>query len=506
MPVLSDRAPRLIGVLAAAAMTAYCIHVFADNKADVDLWGNVGFVTAMPWSDGYAYENTFSFTEPDHAWINHEWLAQWVFHKTFAACGNTGLLALKTLMGLGLAALLWRAIRRACPSGALAFLYMLLTVSTIGYGFSTRPHLFTYLMLAGLLTLLRAGARPRPAAAACCAGAAVLWVNLHGAFFIGIVVLLLFGLARLLPARAPQGVRSARLPLGAAAGFFALSFLNPYGPRLWSFVFESGGAMRPYLSEWAPFHPLRHAAIHPDFVVLAAVSAAAVALSRARRDPAWLALLATALAAAFLMRRNIPLFAIVAAFAVPRHLDGLAGRFVTDLAARMRPAVLALLLALLAGGSLAAWAVFNKRDPLEIEIPADRYPLDTMAYIDAHGLSGNAIVFFDWAEAAIWHLYPRCRVFMDGRFLSAYSQRAVRDYFAFLYGGPGWRRALDAYDTDMVLVHAGNPAAANMAALPGWTRAHAAGPAVLFVRRDRFPALPKAEAPAHSSVRAPVFP
>jgi len=506
MPVLPDRAPRLIGLLAAAAMTAYCVHVFADNKADVDLWGNVGFVTAMPWSDDYAYENTYAYTVPDHAWINHEWLAQWVFHKTFAACGNTGLLALKTLMGLGLAAILWRAVRRHCTSGALAFLYLLLTVSTLGYGFSTRPHLFTYLLLAGLLTLLRTGARPRPAVAAGCAVAAVLWVNLHGAFFIGIVVLLLYGLARLLPARAPEGLRAAGIPLGAACGFFGLSFLNPYGPRLWSFVFESGGTMRPYLSEWAPFHPLRHAAIHPDFVVLAAVSAAAVALSRARRDPAWLALLAAALAGAFLMRRNIPLFAIVAAFVVPRHLDGRAGRVVDGLAARVRPAALAVLLALFAAGSVAAWALFNKTDPLQIEIPAEKYPLETMAFIEARELSGNAIVFFDWAEYAIWHLYPRCRVFMDGRFLSAYSPRTVKDYFAFLYGGPGWRRALDAYDTDMALLHRGNPAADRMAALPGWRLAHTAGPAVLYLRRDRFEALPEGAGDSGSPAGDAVFP
>ncbi len=45
------RVPRLQTLthwLAVGAVVCFALQVFSDNKADVDLWGNVGFVRALP--------------------------------------------------------------------------------------------------------------------------------------------------------------------------------------------------------------------------------------------------------------------------------------------------------------------------------------------------------------------------------------------------------------------------------------------------------------------------
>jgi hypothetical protein len=97
---------RLVRWLAIAAVVAFGLLTFAHNQADVDLWGNVGFTKALPGQDGFPRVNTFSFTEPDSPWVDHEWLGQYLLHRTHRAFGNTGLLGLKVLLGFALLALL----------------------------------------------------------------------------------------------------------------------------------------------------------------------------------------------------------------------------------------------------------------------------------------------------------------------------------------------------------------------------------------------------------------
>jgi hypothetical protein len=486
-----------IPFLAAVAIVVFALHVFSDNEADVDLWGNVGFVKSLPWQEGFHRHNTYSFTEPDHAWVNHEWLAEYVLHHVHARFGNPGLLALKVALGLALLALIHASARRECASGAARFLLLALVISVAGFGFSTRPHLFTYVLYAGALLALRHG---RARSAAWVAGAALagfLWANLHGAFFIGAV--LLASCAGLSAVARRWGGATCPPPftLLAALGAFVLaSFANPYGWRLWRFLATSAAKPRPYLTEWAPFSPARDLTLHADFVVLVVLVAAAVALSlRARRDGVWLGVLALSLVAALVMRRNIPLFAITAALVTPPHLDAAFGRRLESLRGSLLPRpLLAVLLVGFIGLSVRGAVAFDKRHPLQMEVPRTKYPVDAVRFLDRNGLGGNALVFFDWAEYLIWHLYPRCRVFLDGRFNDAYENRTIDDYFAFVYQEGDATRALTAYDPTLALLHPGNPGAARLRAMPDWRVAYEDPVSVVFLKAGRHPAFETAHA------------
>ena len=484
-----ERRP-LLGLLALAAVLAFSVHVFSHNKADVDLWGNVGFVRALPGADAFLRTNTFSFTEPDHPWVNHEWLAEYVFFKVFERAGNTGLLALKLLFGLTLLAILYAGLRRDCRSGPVQLLYLLLIISTLGYGFGVRPHHFSYLLLALLLLFLKSPDRHRPWALCVAPLYGVLWANLHGAFFLFVVVGLVFACIELLRATAGAGDeravhrRSAFVVLGACALFVAGTMVNPYGLHLWEFVFQSAGKVRPYLSEWGALHPVRHFSDHVDFMALALLTLAATVCSKRRKDPTWTILLAVAFAAAVFMRRNIPLFAMVAAFAGATHVESVAAEPLGRLAGRVPKRVAQAALALFAALCLFFAASFDKVAPLQIEIPRGKYPLRAVRLLRANDIRGNALVFFDWAEMCIWRLHPDCRVFLDGRFRSAYSVDTIDVYFRFIYGEPGWERALTEYPTDIVLVHRGNPASTNMRSLPGWQLVHESGLSLLFLKTE----------------------
>jgi hypothetical protein len=388
---------------------------------------------------------------------------------------------------------------------------LLLMISTMGYGFSTRPHHFTYLMSASFLLILLQHPQSRWKMLLLLPGLGWCWMQLHGAFFIGLVLLLAATLSRALTGlvrKDRQELRAASLAAGSTLGFGGLTFINPYGTRLWSFIAESGSNARPYLSEWAPFSLTRDALTHPDFLVLVAITLLAAVFSRTRRDPTGITLLALGLAAALFMRRNIPLFAITCAFVLPRLLDALAGSSLDRLLKRIPGSLLASLLA--AFSLLSVWAglTFDKRNALEIEVNRDEIAVDAVRFIQRHRLTGNLLVFFDWAEYCIWHLYPDCRVFIDGRLFSAYSERTARAYLDFLYHTGNPNAALTDYATQMVLVHRGNPAYRRMLDRVGWVLVYEDHIAALFLTETGraaagLPATPYRPHPAHRT--GPVY-
>jgi len=487
----------VLRLFAVAAVAVFCLQVFSDNKAEVDLWGNVGFVKALPWSPEYHFTNTFSFTEPEHPWVNHEWLAEYIFHITYQNFGNAGLLALKIVLGFCVIFLLNLSMKVDCRVGVIRFLYLLLIISTMGYGFSIRPHHFTYLMYALFLLFLKFHPKNRLVTLLVIPVLGILWVNLHGAFFIGALLMGFFivfeTISKKYVLNESPSARYIPTLLAATALFVAASFINPYGFRLWRFIFQSATDLRPYLSEWAMFHPVRDFFSHVDFMVLALITFTSMLFLRDRRDITWQCILFISFIAAILMRRNIPLFAITAGFAGTRHVDKAAGEIVSQWRKKIPDGLLVFILAVFIPLSGYYGLMFNKTNPMEIEVKKDEFPVETVAFMKANRISGNAIVFFDWAEYCIWKLYPGCRVFLDGRFSDAYSAKTIGDYLNFIYLGPNWRAkakpsgedwntALEEYPTDIVLIHRGNPVYPKMLALVDWQLVHESNIVGLFLK------------------------
>jgi hypothetical protein len=193
---------------------------------------------------------------------------------------------------------------------------------------------------------------------------------------------------------------------------------------------------------------------------------------------------------------------------VPGELDARFSGPIDRLYARIRPGIVVAALAVFSILNMAAAAGFNKTRPFEMEVPRNKYAVDAVNFVKERQIRGNMLVFFDWGEQAIWHLYPNCRVFMDGRFESAYSPEVINDYLAFLYSDRDWDLALVRYPTDMVLCHRDNAAAGRLRQRPGWRLAYEDDLACLFLLESRHGDVVPAPAPqAPPGDRGPsVFP
>jgi hypothetical protein len=471
--------------LFALLVVTFSLHLFSHNKADVDLWGNVGFVQVPPWSAEYRYINTFSFTEPDHAWINHEWLAQWIYNMAFRAGGNPGLIVLKVILGLCLLAVVVWSMIRSGPFGAASGLYLLAALSTIGYGFSTRPHLFTYLLLAVFMVALK---HNWPAwiklTVLPCLG--FIWANLHGAFFLGILIMAVYTISETIKWRLNikrgHTCRAPWAPVSIMILLVLVSFITPYGTDLWSFIMHSATVSRPYLSEWAHFNPVAHFWDHIDFMALVLLTVIGLAFSKKPRDPLWMALLLLSFAAALVMRRIIPIFAITALLIVPGHMESAAGQTLDSIARRIKPVLAGFILTCMIAACVFGILRLNKADPMQIEIPQKQFPAQIIRFLENSKVEGNILCFFDWAEYCIWRLYPNCRVFLDGRFTDAYDVSTINAYLAFIYLGPDWDKVLDKYKADIVMIHRQNPVYPAMLTVQGWQLTMETESAALFMR------------------------
>ena len=483
-----------------AALVFACVRTWADP----DLWGHLRFGQDL-WDTGrVARGDPYSYLTGDRPWINHEWLAEAIFARVFSALGAPGLIALKTLLSLSVAGLLYRRLMRhgldALAAGLVLTAFTVLVVPGVT---TVRPQVWSYVLFALLLFLVEAAEAGAAAPLVLVPLLFALWANLHGAFLVGLGTYLVWGAAHLLDALAARGpapsARSARpwpvlASMGAAC---AATLLNPYGLDLWRSL-GSATDRRLELVEWNPL--VLPSLLGAVYLIALGVAIAAMLGSRLPRPRPLAAVFACAALLPLVAVRHTPFFAIAALFVSAPHIAPAfgrwwAGRWGTPVAGgRFRPVVAA---ALGAGalGLLGLSAPYVRCIAVE---PAE-YPVRAVALLRQHAASGDMAVFLEWGDYALWHLGPRVKVSGDTRREMVYSDPAYRANLRFAHGTGDWDAVLRRGDASLALVSKRFPTFNLMALEPAWRLVSEDDTSALFARRGssadaRLPAAaPRAE-------------
>lgn len=199
---------RLLPLLAALLLgAAFGLHQV--NDPDVFQQAAVGrTLVSRPGTFG---SSPFHFTWPDYQYVNDKWLTS-VIAAAFAATGDAGLPVYQLILCLGVA-LAWYAMLRAWKVGRWAALAgVALVLGGSGFRVEPRPETISAALLALLVALLgRERAFRRTLVLA--GGLMVLWVNAHGYFVNGLLVLLAAAVAsRLSSLPALVGPEDGRTP------------------------------------------------------------------------------------------------------------------------------------------------------------------------------------------------------------------------------------------------------------------------------------------------------
>ncbi len=440
---------------------------------------------------GIPRQDVFSFTVPEHEWITHEWLSQVVMWGIYQVGGLPGLI----LVFAGLTTLTFWLVYLVTPGRPfLAAFVVLLAAITSAIVWGARPQMFNLLLTAVFVFLVERfkDGRLNRRALWLLPLLTFFWANFHSGYLVGVVLLGTYVVGSAVQQWRGGGSRTLSwadirfLALLTGLSFLAAG-LNPNGAELWIYPFFTLGssAMQAYIQEW--HSPNFHVNIFWPFVAMLALGVLSLIFTQER--PSWdeLLLFGGTAAAGLLSARNIPLFAIVSAPIIGRHLlSSLGGTAVYPLLSGEKqtpppsPAMKALNGVILAVAVLGVllWTV-DKIGGNETAV-AERYPVQAVDYLEANGLAdAPGYNSYNWGGYLIWRGLP---VFVDGR-ADVYGDPFLFYYLKSFEVRKDWQAPLAEYDVQYVLMEAGTPLTTLLQSSDQWREVYADKQAQIFLRQ-----------------------
>lgn len=447
----------------------------------------------------------FSYTMPERSWYAWEWLADVLLALAHNAAGLAGVaLAACVLIGLTFA-LLFRLVRFKTGNVLIAAAMTLLATAGSSLHWLARPHLFTLLFVTICLFVVERARRRSAKLLAILPALTLLWTQLHGGFFCGILILLAYGAGELARAATTPHAAERRAALArfkpyalAALGCLAATFVNPYGWRLHVHVIR-------YLSDkWQFTHIMEFLSIsfqnpvarnYFEPMLLLGVAAAFWHL-RARRFE-YVFLLAGWAHLGLMSARNIPIFMIVAAPVVGMAMVEWAevlsraevAAWIAAAARKVRESAASVAVidglprlhaASAAAVALIALLLLAPSPPRKFKAEYDRkaYPAAALESMQRAGYTERVFTDDEWGDYLIYRLYPT-RVFVDGR-SDFYGSQFDQRYLDALMVKHGWDRTLADYGVRTVLLQVDCPLAGALKHDRRWRVEYDDGIAIVF--------------------------
>jgi len=471
--------------------------------------------------------DVFSFTRPGQPWFAWEWLWDVLFGWLHVHAGLAAVVLASSLVLALTFALLFRMARRS--SDALVALAITLAAAAGSAGhWLARPHLFTMLFTVIFYGILdRGGASDGresgvPRRLWLLPPLMVVWTNLHGGFFIGILLIAAYAagqFALLLGENAASrrlALRRGRGLVLVAAACVAATFVNPYGYRLHAHIcsYLADGFYRGNIME---FQSLNFQSAQARYLEILLALGGAAAFGRLRHGRiAWPLLFAMWAHLALYSARNVEIFVLLAAAPAAEAVsEGLRKLPVMRLAGWLRRGFEGLVLftrewntvdaeprwqlSSAAAMLVLAALLYAPRSPAACRAAYDSktFPVAAADRMEKAGLFGGVFTEDLWGGYLIYRQYPRGRVFIDGR-SDFYGPEFAGNYIKAMGAQAGWDRYLTRYGVETVLLPPDAPLCGALRQSGAWHLIYDDGVALIF-RSTRAAPLPFELASAVSS-------
>jgi len=433
-------------------ITGSAIYFFSFVTADPDLWGHVKFGEAIWQTKALSPHNLYSFTAPDHPWINHEWLSELILYAVYNFLGDAGLLFLKLSIGLVIVWLLSKISLFRPAQIIFLGIGLGLVISVMSPGFMVRPHIFSFLWFTCFFYIFHCYFERNKNRLWLLPPIMIIWCNSHGGFLMGwglyTIVLVWQSLVFILKDR--KAGPSLRVLFLWYLFTTAACFITPYGYKLLVFLYHSLSKPRP-IEEWNPIRIWDTTFIR--FKILAALFIVSCAYPSGRKKRWETVVIAATLVFAFKHQRHTPFFAIMVGPSLVEWLSLLSNRLNVRsfTSSRTTHSVLSVFLLLLVGYHISHASYRYLKAGFHIIVDPSFYPVQAVQFIQANQIKGNILLPFEWGEYATWKLHPRCRVSIDGRFRTAYPENVIDDHIFPLNDDVAWSRLIKKYPTDIIL-------------------------------------------------------
>lgn len=435
----------------------------------------------------------FSFTTPSLPWTAHEWLSEVIMALLHNSFGLTGVV----VFFAGLIALtyylLFKVVRRMNGSVLVAVVLILLAILTSRVHWLARPHIFSLLLMVVWYDLLDRYQCRNDNKLYWLPLLMMFWVNLHGGFITGFILLGIYGAGNLLlswrGAEKERGICRQRWWRIVKITILCLlvSLVNPFGYHILLFPFNlvSDRFIMDHVGEF--LSPNFHEPGLIPFRVMVFITLAMLAGLRRRLNIIEVVLLIFFLNMGFYSVRYVTLFAIIAAPILVRMADQLLaesnGRAIEWL--RRREAGIAAIdgqtrgwLWLLA--AILAVGLFMAKVP-GLKFDENAKPVAAVEFMKREKIPGNMFNDDEFGDYIIYAAWPQYRVFFDGR-SDMYGTKRFKDYYKITGFENDWEDVMKKYDMNWIIYGAGSHLSRYLRGRDDWKLIYADKVAHIFVR------------------------
>jgi hypothetical protein len=473
----------------------------------------------------------FSSSMIGQPWFAWEWLYDVAVGWLDRAAGLNGVVLLTALMIAGLFAWTFRLLLRCGTNVLLALILVLLAASAAMIHVQARPHVVSWLFTVTWFWILESSEKSRhapdsdssrlldPSALEVRRGwflwllplSMLVWVNLHGGFLLGFVLLAIYWVSavwhwfRLKGDRfedvlqrisADRRARSLAL-IGILSA--AATLVNPYGFQLHVHIYRylSNRFLMDHIDEFQS--PNFHYVAQKCFAVLLLLTLVAL-VAKTREAPASESLLVLfSVYSGLYASRNIPVSSLLLILVIGPWLSDameqlssrrptVRGFASTQFLQRMEAIELSLrghlwpIAAVVLTCCIAAHGGKLGSTPLmDAHFDAKRFPEAAVNYLEKQNVQGPIVSPDSWGGYLIYRLYPRVRMVVDDRH-DFYGDEFLKSYLKMIHVEPGWDDFLRQHEAHCIVVPRNSALANILAETTGWQPVYTDDVAAVFVR------------------------
>lgn len=401
----------------------------------------------------------FSHTMTGERLVPHEWLAQVLFALAHRLMGLSGDVFLAALLGALTILIVYQELikRGNFRLVALFIAAYMAVVSSVHW--LARPHMFTFFFIVLWTYGLERFYKNEKIKIWFFPLLMLIWVNTHGAFIAGFVVLgtyMVDWIAEFLQGRGTKEMGKQLFLIGLLS--FGVTFINPSGIYLW------GTSVGYVGNSFMTGHTVEY--LSPDFhekdmwPFMFMVAFALFALMQERKLQVREALLLAGWAVMSLYSvRNMPLFAVITAPIYGELIQPWAEKMLNWVKQAQGPReseevlrgyVWVVLPVLFFGFLLWRGVPLDQQGTGNIFLP-NKMPVQAVNWLEENPQDGKMFNHFIWGGYILYRLWPRELVFIDGQ-TDFYGEALMREYFDVINLNGNWENILDRYDVAWLII------------------------------------------------------
>jgi hypothetical protein len=412
----------------------------------------------------------FSYTKQGEHWVLHEWLFEVVLYSSFMLGGDFGIKLLCALLAVTTLIITYKSASLFLTNSSIPLYITIIAYPYLSSGLAPRPHLITFLFaVTFLFVILRQLHVERTRLIWSLPLLMIIWVNMHGGFVLGLAMLAIVLISEFVDykgAGKPAPVWLIRL-FYVTAATFAATAINPDGLFRLVFPFQLMGleTATSVISEWQS--PDFHSFDSKLYLLVIAAVFVSYVLTREKLGVTDVTIPLFFIAMGLVSKRHIPISVLVCmvfiARVIPRISVADIRLFLRNLFPfdRLLPSdrankelgqiqfilnwSIAVVVTILGVTFylVSQEAVVKKSD--------ESLPVGAVNFIDENNIDGRMYNSYGIGGYLIYRLYPKQKVFIDGR-ADLYGDDFVKDYLQIEYGGPRWESLFNAARVDFAIV------------------------------------------------------